>query len=307
MTLHPDVIGCDISKAYLDFFNAGSWQRIANNSNAISDWLALLEGRTPFFMLEATGRYDQTLVTVLEGHRLRYTRVNPARARAFAKATGHLAKTDRIDARVLAHMGQSLAPEATLPKDPDLAGLEAVHRRRAQLVAARQKDKQRLSEAYEVELESLNRHIAWLDQEIAQLEETARVLLSTNAVLARQEKLLRTIPGIGPVTAMTLITLLPELGTRSAKSLSALAGLAPFNADSGKFKGQRSIRGGRKPVRDALYMAAVTAARSSSRFRRFATNLDNRGKPFKVRTIAVARKLLTTANAITRDQTPYAR
>lgn len=305
MTLHPDVIGCDVSKAHLDLFDTGTCVRIGNTATDIARWLSQLNGRTPFFVLEATGRYDRVLTKALEVHGVGYARVNPARARAFATATGHLAKTDRIDARMLARLGQSLVPEATLPRDPARLRLEAVHRRRAQLVAIRQKDKQRLSEATADERDSLKRHIAWLDREIARLEEKVRALLHNSAVLARQEKLLRSVPGIGPVTAVTLMTLLPELGTRPANSLAALAGLAPFNADSGRFCGKRSIRGGRKPVRDALYMAAVTASRSSSRFKAFADTLGSRGKPFKVKTIAVARKLLITANAVIRDEVPF--
>ncbi|WP_417675699.1 IS110 family transposase [Roseibium sp.] len=305
MTLHPDVIGCDVSKAHLDLFDTGTCIRISNTVTEITRWLGQLNGRTPFFVLEATGRYDRVLVKALEVHGIGYARVNPARARAFAKATGHLAKTDCIDARMLARLGQSLAPKAALPRDPDRVRLEAVHRRRAQLVAVRQKDKQRLCEATADERDSLRRHITWLDREIARLEEKVRALLHNSAVLARQEKLLRSVPGIGPVTAVTLMTLLPELGTLSAKSLASLAGLTPFNADSGRFCGKRSIRGGRKPVRDALYMAAVTASRSNSRFKAFANTLGNRGKPFKVKTIAVARKLLTTANAVIRDEVPF--
>ena len=307
MSIHPDHIGCDVSKAHLDFFDGtcGVHTRIANTHEALSAWLKALKDRKPFVVFEATGRHDRLLSRALCAHGLEHRRVNPERARAYAKAIGQLAKTDRIDARLLAHMGRTLNPKAPLPDNRERVRLASLHRRRTQLVDMRKVDKQRLSEAEPHERPSLMRHITWLDREIAKVEETAQKLLQETAALRDQVRLLRSIAGIGPVTAMALTALLPELGTGSAKSLSALVGLAPFNADSGRFSGKRSIRGGRKQVRDALYMAAVTAARSNSRFKTFANTLNDKGKPFKVRTIAVARKILTIANAVIRDQKPF--
>lgn len=307
MTLHPDRIGCDVSKAHLDFFIAGSGacMRIDNTSAAICDWLSAHQQSAALIVFEATGRYDRKLREALDKSGWPYARVNPARARDFAKALGLLAKTDRIDARMLAMMGTSLALSPTAPSDPMKERFTAVQRRRDQLVSMRQKEKQRLREAEALERDSLERHIAWLSAEIKALEQTCDQLVRQNRELSKKMTLLRSIPGVGPVTAAALISHLPEIGSLSPKAVAALAGLAPFNTDSGRFQGKRSIRGGRKRVRDALYMAAVTAARSNSRFSKWADRLTLKGKPFKVVAIALARKILTIANAIIRDNKPY--
>lgn len=307
MSLHPDGIGCDVSKSHLDFFIAqsGLSLRIDNTSAAIAAWLSEQPSSAGFIVFEATGRYDRILCKALQEAGRPYARVNPARARDFAKAIGLQAKTDKIDARMLAHMGASLALPPSEPKDPLLDRFTALQRRRDQLVSMRQKEKQRLREADALESASLERHIAWLGQEIKALEQACDQMIQEHQALGQKIRLLQSIPGIGPVTAAALVCHLPELGRLPPKALSAMAGLAPFNTDSGRFKGKRSIRGGRKRVRDALYMAAVTAARSNSRFNAWAKTLTEKGKPFKVVTIALARKILTIANAIVRDVTPY--
>jgi transposase len=307
MTLHPDIIGCDVSKAHLDFFvtSHACARRIDNTSEAISTFLADLKRPADLIVFEATGRYDRPLRQVLEARGLRYARVNPARARHFAKAIGLLAKTDRIDARMLATMGQNLPLAPTPPRAPGRARFAALHGRRDQLVAMRQKERQRLRDADTIERDSLQRHIAWLSEEISAVEKSCERLIKENEALQAKICLLRSIPGIGPVAAAALMVHLPEIGTLSAKQAAALAGLAPFNTDSGRFKGKRSIRGGRKRVRDALYMSAVTAARSAPRFTAWADSLSDNGKPFKVIMIALARKILTIANAVIRDQTPF--
>lgn len=307
MTIHPDGIGCDVSKSHLDFFVAQGNQafRIDNTSEAICAWLKEQDPCAGLVVFEATGRYDRKLRQALESIGRPYARVNPARARDFAKALGLSAKTDRIDARMLALMGASLALSPSSPSNPRHDRFVAMQKRRDQLVLMRQKEKQRLREADALEQSSLDRHIAWLSLEIKDLEQACDQMLAENEALNQKTKLLRSIPGIGPVTAAALIGHLPEIGTLSPKAIAALAGLAPFNTDSGRFQGKKSIRGGRKRVRDALYMAAVTAARSNSRFASWANTLTEKGKPFKVVAIALARKILTIANAIIRDKTPF--
>jgi transposase len=190
-------------------------------------------------------------------------------------------------------MGQALELTPEHQHDELRSQLASLHKRRDQLVAIRKQERTRLSEGDAAWQLNIERHIAWLSAEIAALERQCRDLIASNAKLDRLYHLLRSIPGIGPVTAATLIALLPELGCRSPKTIAALAGLAPFNVDSGLFRGQRMIRGGRKRVRDALYMAAVTAARSKSRFQTFLENLTNKGKPNKL--------------ALTGTQNPYCR
>lgn len=199
-----------------------------------------------------------------------------------------------------------MAPKPRPAADPARARLALWHKRRDQLVAMRQQERTRLSECPDPALEApIARHIALLSQEIAAVEEMLRALIASTERLRRAERLMRSVPGIGPVTATTLMALLPELGERSPKALAALAGLAPFNRDSGRRRGPREIRGGRKRVRDALYMAAVSAARSRTRLGAFCTALRARGKPPKLAFVALARKLLGVLNAVLRDQTPF--
>lgn len=305
--IHPVFIGCDVSKAHLDFFDdeTQAHMRIANTPCAIATWLDALDGREATVVLEATGRYDRRLCALLEERRRPYCRVNPARARDFARALGRLAKTDAIDARLLARLGRTLQPVPTPPVDRGRRALSGLHGRRDQLVGMRQQEKTRLHEADPAERDSLERHIAWLSEEITRIEQACREALDADVQLREQSMRLRSIPGIGPVTALTLLTQMPELGNRSEKAVAALAGLAPFNADSGTQRGQRHIRGGRKRVRDALYMAALVACRMKSRFATKAMIFRDKAKPFKVIIIAIARKILITANAIIRDKSSY--
>ncbi|MFK3781815.1 IS110 family transposase [Agrobacterium sp. NPDC089420] len=305
--VHPVYIGCDVSKAHLDFFDAATQKavRIPNTDTAIDEWLSTLEGREAQVVLEATGRYDRLLCSALERWQRPYCRVNPARARDFAKATGQLAKTDTIDARLLSRMGETLSPSVTAPSDPARQRLESLHTRRDQLVAMRQQERLRLYTADPWERDSLKRHLDWLDTEIAAIEKECQSHVRTNAGLNGQSERLRSIPGIGQVTAFTLMAHMPELGDSSPASMAALAGLAPFNADSGIHRGQRHIRGGRKRVRDALYMAALVAYRMRAPFARLVQAMQAKNKPFKVMIIAIARKLLVIANAILRDKTTF--
>lgn len=307
--IHPDVIGCDIAKAHLDFFDSGLARhvRIDNTPTAIAAWLDGLTDRQVHIIMEATGRYDQKLRLALETREQSYSRVNPARARDFAKAIGLLAKTDTIDARMLAHMGETLPLKSQAPKDHSLQSLTRLQTRRDQLVATRQQERTRLHEAEGFERDSLERHVSWLDTEIDHIEAECRKALNADETLKAQETRLRSIPGIGPIVALTLMTHMPELGDRCSKAAAALAGLAPFNVDSGTLRGNRHIRGGRKRVRDALYMAALAASRMPSAFKPYADQMKARGKPFKVIMIALARKILTIANAITRDKTIFFR
>jgi transposase len=309
MNIDPCSIGIDVSKQYLDLFDGATGQpaRIANAPEAIADWLGEIAGRPVFVTFEATGRYDARLRHALVAAGIRHARVNPARARDFARAIGLLAKTDRIDARLLAVMGATLRPGPDQAPGDAAARQEIaeLHRRRDQLVAMRQQERLRLADSTPGESPSIERHLAWLDTEIATLEARRTAALRNHDALYRLYRLLLTVPGIGPVTATTVIALLPEIGSRAPKTIAALAGLAPFNVDSGTFRGARAIRGGRKRVRDAFYMAAVSVWRSKGRLGDFARNLIARGKPFKLAIIALARKILTIANAVIRDGHAY--
>ncbi len=304
MIITPGYIGIDISKDHLDIFD-GTAQRIANTPEAIA---ALLGGLAAprLVLFEATGRYDRQLQQQLRAAGIAFARVNPLHARAFARATGQLAKTDRIDARLLAVMAQALTPPAQPPVDHERLELAELHRRRAQLVDFRQMERTRLHTASPAIAASITSHLSWLDTEIRAIEQQIEMLIRLSAALSFAASLLRTIPGIGPVTATALIALMPELGQRSGKTIAALGGLAPLNRDSGQYRGKRSIAGGRAEVRKALYMAAVTASRSNSRFATTFKALTGKGKAAKLALIAVARKILVTANAILKAKQPFA-
>jgi len=308
MIITPGFIGIDVSKHHLDVFEGGSSrsERLANTEEGLAVLMARWKGSGAFVVFEATGHYDIRLRRALAAADVAFARVNPARARDFARAAGVLAKTDMIDARMLAAMAQYLSPARATDGDSDREALSLAHKRRDQLVHARQQERTRRSECSEAAiLADIEAHLEWLDVRIAQWDEEIRRLLAQSERLNHIARLLRSIPGIGPVAATTLIALMPELGSLQPKKITAIAGLAPFNVDSGQFRGLRRIKGGRKRVRDALYMAAVAAARSHDRFRTMYLRLRAAGKPAKVALIAIARKLLITANAVLRDKTAF--
>jgi len=306
MILHPVVIGIDVSKHHLDLFDERSGpQRLANTPEAVQAWAAGLSSPA-FVVFEATGSYDAVLRQALAAAGIAYARVNPQQVRAFARALGQKAKTDPIDARLLAEFGRRLSPRACPAASAARERLALWHKRRDQLVAMRQQERTRRSDSQDQEIAALiDRHIAVLTQEIAAVEQTLKGLIAADADLARAQERLQSVPGVGPVTALTLLALMPELGRRSPKAIAALAGLAPFNDDSGQRRGTRQIRGGRKRVRDALYMAAISAARSPTRLGRFVQALRQAGKPPKLALIALARKILVILNAIVRDNTSF--
>ena len=308
MIINPGVVGIDICKHHLDIFDgaAGRPERVRNDPQAAALLAARFAAAGAFVLFEATGAYDLTLRRALEAAGVTFARVNPARARDFARAVGFLAKTDRIDARMLAAMAQSLRPRPEPPADPARETLTSLSRRRDQLVAMRKQERTRRSTCTNAAVaDHIDDHLAWLDNAITELEHAIRQLIGTNATLKQAADRLRSVPGIGPVAAATLLALLPELGTRSPKAIAALAGLAPINADSGLRRGKRQIRGGRKRVRDALYMAAVAATRSKSRFAAIYRGFIKAGKPPKLALIAIARRILVTLNAIIRDNTIF--
>ncbi len=309
MSITPVCVGIDVSKAYLDIFDplAGDF-RIENTISAVSAFVStqLVPGR--FVVFEATGYYDRVLRLCLEAAGVAHARVNPEQARDFARALGRRAKTDAVDARMLADFGRALAPKPRPPSDLARENLAMRHKRRDQLVAMRQQEVVRRNEGEDAATaDSLTRHLAWLDKEIEAVEDGIRAAIAADESLRKAERRLRSVPGIGPVAAVTLLALMPELGRRSPKAIAALAGLAPFNNDSGKRRGQRMIKGGRARVRKALYMAALAAANSKTRLGDFARKLRAAGKPPKLVLIALARKILEILNAICRENASFAR
>jgi transposase len=300
-------VGIDVSKQYLDIFDEvlGVPERIANAPQAITPLVARWRCET-LVVFEATGVYDLELREALRQAGIRFARINPARARDFARASGRLAKTDPIDARMLAAFARAMQPVTEQLADPARNTLAKLAKRRDQLVLMRAQEKTRRSEAEDHAMAGrISRLIKVLDSEIAEIEADISALIKAEPEISDDAQLMRSLPGVGPVACMQLIAQMPELGKVGPKQVAALAGLAPFNVDSGTFRGKRKIAGGRKRVRDALYMAALNAVRRANPFKTFYSRLRQAGKPAKLALIAVARKLLTVLNAMMRDRKSY--
>lgn len=305
MNIAPGYIGIDVSKHHLDIFD-GTPRRIVNSGEAIAAWIGGL-GSTELVLFEATGRYDRQLRQLLTEAGIDFARVDPTKAHSFAKLSGRLAKTDPIDAYVLALMAQTIKPPRHQGRSAERDRLAELHGRRDQLVDMRQQERTRQHEATDLDAAAdIAAHIDELTTRIARFEKAITALIDSSAELAQTNRLLRSIPGIGPVTAATLMALLPEIGSRSPKTIAALAGLAPFNNDSGRFRGKRSIRGGRPRVRRAMYMAALATIRRPGRFAARYKAMTQLGKPPKLVIVAIARKLLVIVNAVLRDKIPFA-
>lgn len=253
-------------------------------------------------VLEATGGYERDLATALfdAGHQVAV--VNPKRARDFAKALGLLAKTDRVDARALALFAERVRPRLSQKTPEKRAELDELVNRRRQLVDFQTMDLNRLKMARQATaLRSIKRHLALLEKQISEINAAIDKLIQSDDEWRRTAEVVSSAPGIGDTTAATLIAELPELGKLNRGEIASLVGLAPFNHDSGKFQGQRRIRGGRAAVRTALYMGTLAAIRFNPTIRVFAQRLSTQSKPFKIRLIACMRKLLTILNTMVKN------
>ena len=308
MTLPHRYVGCDVSKHWLDLFDPteGRPRRIANTPEATQGLATQLSASQGFLVFEATGTYDSALRSALHHAGVPSARLNPTLVRRYAQARGRKAKTDALDAIVLADLGERLRPSPDPVPCPQRARLAVLATRRDQLVAMRAMEKNRIAEAADPFVrESLKAVIADLSRSIAHLEAEIQRHIQSHDSLRQQARLLASAPGIGPVAAHILLALMPELGHSNPKRLAALAGLAPFNHDSGQLKGKRCISGGRARVRRALYMAALIAARTCPDLKAFADRITQSAKARKVALIATARKLLLRLNAMLRDGNAY--
>ena len=303
----PIIVGIDVSKPYVDFFvlnskadRSGRRPRRVRELIALAAELATLEPQ--LVVLEATGGLETAVWAALEAAGLRVAVVNPKRVRDFARSLGLLAKTDRLDARVLALFGERLRPAVTRLPSRQLRDLRELLRHLDALVGlrAQQRTRQWQLQGAAV-LASAERVIASLSQEIALLEQQVEQALREQPAACQRATQLRTAPGIGPKTCWALLADLPELGQLSARQAAALAGLAPLARDSGQFRGRRRIAAGRPRVRKALYLAARAAVRCDPHLAAFRARLLAVGKPKQVALIAVARKLLVALNAMIRD------
>lgn len=299
-------LGIDVAKPWLDLAVRpdGPTLRVANTATALAAALRRL-GRPQLTVLEASGGYERTALRVLHAAQWPVARVNPRQVRDFARATGQLAKTDTIDAALLAQYGAVIQPSPTPPADPATTALAALIERRRQLVVMREAERNRQREAPAEVAADLTAHLAFLGARIAALDAQIQAATSAEPRLRQRTALLRSVPGVGPVLAATLVAELPELGQATGKQLAALVGVAPFARDSGQWRGRRQVWGGRAPVRATLYMAALVASRHNPAIRSFYQRLLCAGKPKKLALVACMRKLLVILNAIVRHQTPF--
>jgi transposase len=301
-------VGIDVSQDNLDIaiHPQNSTWRVTNDLSGRAELVSKLAAhQIAGVVLEATGGLERAVMSELEAAGYQTRRVNPVQIRHFAKASGKLAKTDRIDALMIAHFGQSLQPPVTLLPDAQTRELQALVTRRQQVVAMVTMEKNHLHSCETWVRSSVEAVIAQLEAQLVELE--ARLAQVSTGRPQWQERLaiLTSVKGIGPVISQALLVQLPELGQRSAKQIAALVGVAPFNHDSGKWRGQRRIQGGRKELRSLLYMAAMCAVQHNSVFRDHYAQLLKRGKPRKVALVACIRKLLGILNAMLRTNQPW--
>jgi len=302
-------IGIDVSKQELEVavHESDFKFRCANKISCFGQLIAeLIVLRPALIVLEATGGLEIAVVNAMHAVGLPLVVVNPRQVRDFAKALGQLAKTDRLDARVLAHFGAAIKPPLRPIKSKDEQELDALMGRRGQLVEMLSDEKNRRgSAASDSVRKKIKEHIDWLEDCIAELDKQLKALVKTSARWQAKDKILQSAPGIGPLTSFSMIADLPELGTLNRQQISKLVGVAPLNRDSGQQRGSRHIYGGRAPLRRVLYMAALTASRHNPTIKDFYQRLRANHKPFKVAITACMRKLLAIINVMVRDSTPW--
>jgi transposase len=301
-------VGIDVSKQTLDgCLRPGAQFQQANTPAGIAQVVALL-GSQPvtLVVVEATGGLEVPVVRALQRAGIPVAVINPRQARDFAKATGRLAKTDKIDAAVLAHFAEAVRPEPRPLSDEQTQHLDALVSRRGQLIDMRTMEQNRLANCPDEAVRSnIQKHLDWLRQHLDDADRGLAAAVRNHPSWQARDQLQQSIPGFGKVVSYTLLAGLPELGALSARQLTALVGLAPFADDSGQRRGKRRIFGGRAEVRAKLYMAALSASRSAGPLGQFYQRLRAAGKECKVALVALARKLLTIANAVVSSGRPY--
>lgn len=300
-------VGIDIAKRTLDLAvrPSGQVRTLAHDPAEFPALVAQLRQLGPTrIVMEATGGLETLLATTLAAAGLPVAVVNPRAARDFAKASGRLAKTDRVDAQALAHLGEALAPACYQAPSPHAQAFEALLTRRRQLVEMLVAEKNRLAQPHlpAAIQADLTLHRQWLEAHLAQLDEDLRQALEQSPVWRTQDEILRSVPGLGHVTARTLLVQLPELGRLSHKQIAALVGVAPYTQQSGQWRGMSHLHGGRASVRSVLYMATLTAVRCNPVIQAFYHKLKAAGKASKVALTACMHKLLTILNAMLKAQ-----
>jgi transposase len=297
--------GVDVSKSALDLAQWGKKEvtQFENNATGIAAIMAALSSETAvtLIVVEASGGFEQAMVAELAAVSLPIVVVNPTRVRNFARAKGQLAKTDQIDARMIADFAEAIRPEVRPLGTEEQQLIKALVTRRRQLIDMQTAEKNRRASTNPELLPRLEKHLDWLATELAEIEQDLDDWIDQNAQWREKRISLESVPGVGKVTSFTLLAELSELGTLSRQKIAALVGLAPFNRDSGRFRGRRHIFGGRSDVRSVLYMAALSGIRYNPVLKTFYDRLIAKGKLPKVAITACMRKLLTILNAIIRD------
>ena len=299
-------IGIDVSKGHLDLADSidPNPRQFQNDEAGIASLVDhLISIRPTLIVLEATGGLEIPTASSLYAKRLPVAVVNPRHVRDFAKATGKLAKTDAIDARVLAHFAAAIRPEVRQIKDDETRELAALVTRRRQLIGMLTSEKTRLRQSSKPIRDDIQVHIEWLNQRLKELDDNLSKTIKNSSIWKESSSIIQSIPGAGPVLAISLLADLPELGTLNRKQIAALVGVAPFNRDSGRFRGRRSVWGGRAQIRSVLYMVALAAIQHNPIIKAFYQRLIRKGKKSKVAITACMRKLLTILNTMLKNRT----
>lgn len=298
-------VGIDVCKDSLDVAIGMEKQILTfvNDQNGVDALIKKLNQIDPqLIVFESTGGYERLATSLLAGAGLSVVIVNPRQVRDFAKSAGILAKTDAIDARVIARFAEAVKPDVRPLKDRDTSELTALVTRRRQIIEMVVAENNRLKLANKRSKKDIMDHIRWLKKRLDKIESDIDKMIQNSPIWRCKDDILQSVPGIGPITSASLICDLPELGVLSPKKIAMLAGLAPLNCDSGKFKGRRRIWGGRASVRSGLYMATMAAIRCNPPIKGFYQRLTAAGKCHKVAATACMRKLLIIANAMLREQ-----
>ena len=301
-------VGIDVSKAQVDFAVRPTGKRwtLPYDETGIEGLIPQIVDLEPaLVLLEATGGLELPLVAALAAAALPVVVVNPRQVRDFAKATGTLAKTDTLNAAVLAHFADAVRPEVRPLRDAETQALNSLTARRHQVMTMLVSEKNRLGSAIGAVSPRIEAHIAWLEQELSDLDKGLRQTLRQSPVWREKDDLLRTVPGVGEQLSLTLLANLPELGTLNRREIAALVGVAPYNRDSGTRRGKRAVWGGRSRVRAVLYMGALVATRHNPAIRDFYQRLLASGKPKKLALVACMRKLLVILNSMLKNGSPW--
>jgi transposase len=304
--MNETFVGIDVSKDSLEVAlrPSNTVQSFTNDDEGIAQLIESLRPQQPaLIVLEATGKYERPVARALAVEGLLFNIINPRQGRAFARATGVLAKTDRIDARLLARFAEVLQPEARSLKDEQTEALSDLVIRRRQIVEMITAEKNRLALATKRVRRDIQVHIRWMEKRLEDINDDIDELIRQSPLRREKDQLLQSVTGVGPVLASTILASLPELGTLNRKQIAALVGVAPFNRESGRYKGKQKIQGGRASVRNVLYMGTVAGIRSNPVLRSFYERLVAKGKPKKLALTACMRKLLVILNTMLKNGT----